>query len=351
LAGCAPVPQAFIRGLKADKDSELGAARFVGVGASVVEGRASTAVHVYLQELDNGHIVTVTREFNEPEAAARKSFHQLAQTVAVKDASLASLAAGQLVTQGGKRTAAGRLVIGRARAVVNPQNFAWEQLKAPLLAEDFDEISSRLDLLPPACFRPRRAGGDFHVCPVKGIENARFDPRSNAVTATLVDASGCRAGLWHPWSTRGRIGAEAMLAALQGAERPMFVAGHVHRTGGGLVIHPAAIVFAGEGNARRVVLPWIHSGCADSAFTPPAGVSIGTSPRSLYAPVTELAGDLLLQGGRRLAQRGWPGWDRGMRELEEQGCHRVVERIRDVQREPARALFLLKLWRLSMNQG
>jgi hypothetical protein len=131
----------------------------------------------------------------------------------------------------------------------------------------------------------------------------------------------------------------------------MFVAGHVHRAGAGLVIHPAAIVFAGEGNARRVVLPWIHSGRADSAFTPAAGASIGTSPRSLYAPVTELAGDLLLQGGRRLAQRGWPGWDRGMRELEEQGCHRVVERIRDVQREPARALFLLKLWRLSMNQG
>lgn len=351
IAGCAPVPQAFIRGLKADRDSELGAARFIGLGASVIEGRANTAVHVYLQELDNGHTVTVTREFNEPEAASRKLFHQLAQTVAVKDASLASLAAGQLVTQGGRRTAAGRLVIGRARAVVNPQNFAWEQLKAPLLAESFDEISARLDLLPPACFGPRRTGADFHVCPIHTIEGARFEPRTNAITATLADTAGGRAQLWHPWSLRGKIGAEALLAALQGGERPLFVAGHVHRTSAGLAIHPAAVVFAGEGNARRVVLPWIQAVPSPSGFARPADAAVGGAGRSLYAPAAELAGELLLQGGRRLAQRGWPGWERGVRELDELGCDRMARQLRQVQTDPGRAVFFLKLWRLASSQG
>lgn len=353
LVGRAPVPQAFIRGLKADHDSELGSARFVGLGASAVEGRSSTVLHVYLQEQDTGHTVTVTREFNEPEAASRKPFHQLARTVAVKDASLASLAAGQLVTKGGKRTAAGRLVIGRARAVVNPQNFAWEQLKAPLLAEDFEEIAARLELLPPPCFRPRRTGSDFHVCPVLAIEDARFDPRSNAVTATLVDAAGVRGRLWHPWCTRGQIGAEALLAAMQGNSRPLFVAGHVHRANASLVIHPVAVVFAGEGSARRVVLPWLHGEATSAGLMRPAGVGVGTGTtgRGPYASATELAVELLLQGGRRLAQRSWPGWERGVRELAEQGFHRMARQLRHVQSDSGNAVFFLKLWRLALNQA
>lgn len=266
-AGRAPVPQSFIRGMKADRDSELGTARFVGLGATVTEGRKATSLHVHLQDSDSGHMVTVNRDFAEPEAAVRKPFHQLAQTASVKDASLASLARGQLLTQGGKRTAAGRLIIGRARAAVNPQNYSWEQLKAPLLAEDFDEIVSRLELLPPACFRPRRVGADFHVCPLAAVESARFDPSANAVTAILRDTAGNPALLWHPWSTRGRNGAETLLAELQSDARPLFVAGHVKSSQAGLRIAPSALVFAENGNNRRVVLPWIH------AYAPPVGVA------------------------------------------------------------------------------
>jgi hypothetical protein len=348
IAGCAPVPQAFIRGLKADRDSELGSSRFVGLGATVEESTTSTAVHVYLQEADTGHIVTVVRAFNEPAGTTRKSFHQLAQSTAVKDASLASLAAGQLVTQGGKRTAAGRLIIGRARAVVNPQNFAWEQLKAPLLVEDFTEITARLRLLPPACFRPRRSGADFHVCPLQGVEFARFDSASNAITAVLVDANGERADLWHPWSSRGQIGAESLLAELQSGSRPLFIAGNVHSAGSRLVIRPTAVVFAGEGSARRLVQPWVHAKPVASAFSHPADASPGNVHGNLYAAATGLGVELLLQGRQRLSQRNWPGWERGIRELEERGCHRVAERLRLVQHNGQQTAPFLKLWRLGI---
>ena len=100
-----------------------------------------------------------------------------------------------------------------------------------------------------------------------------------------------------------------------------------------------------------MVLPWVHAVAAASAFTRPADAAIGSASRGIYAPATELAGDLLLRGARRMAQRGWPGWARGIRELEERGCHKVVGRLREVQADPARVLFFLKLWRLALNQA
>ncbi|MBL9152556.1 MAG: hypothetical protein JNK37_08730 [Verrucomicrobiales bacterium] len=340
LAPAAPVPQAFIRGQKADRDTEIGSARFIGLGATVIESRAGTALHVYLQELDSGHAVTVTREFAEPPGTPRKTCHQLARTSAVKDASLASLAAGQLVTQGGKRTAAGRLVIGRARAVVNPQNFAWEQLKAPLLVEDFAEIAARLRLLPPACFRPRRAGSDFHVCPLQAIEGAHFDPGANAIVAALVDPAGNRATLIHPWTERGAGGAESLLAELQSGAAPVFVAGHVSP---GIVFRPTALVFAGE-NARRAVLPWIGEH-KTGATGPRSGL---TSDPRVYAEATELLTALLLQGAARLAQRDWPGWERGIADLEATGHRKMAAWLQEIRNQEAAVLPAVKWWRLGM---
>lgn len=346
LAGKAPVPQAFIRGLKADRDSDLGASRFIGLGANVVEGRASTTVHVFLQELDTGHTVTVEREFSEPPEVVKKAFHQLAQTTCVKDASLASLAAGQLLTQGGKRTAAGRITIGRARAVVNPQNFAWEQLKAPLLVEDFAEISARLQLLPPACFRPRRAGGDFHVCPLQSVDEARFDSHSNAIVARLTDHAGHHGLLFHPWSQRGADGADSLLAELQSGAQPLFIAGPVQLEGGRVIYRPTAVIFAGEGSARRLVMPWITRTAAMGNHPAPSA-AIQHAAR-VYAPATELLNDLLLQGAARLAQRGWPAWDSGVRQLEATGHHRMAALLSSIQSTPAWALPALKWWRLGV---
>lgn len=346
LAGCAPVPQAFIRGLKADRDSELGSSRFIGLGANVIEARHSTTVQVFLQEIDNGHTVSVERVFNEPADVQKKLYHQLAQTASVRDASLSSLAAGQLITQGGKRTASGRLVIGRSRAVVNPQNFTWEQLKAPLLVEDFSEIEARLRLLPPNCFRPRRAGSDFHVCPLQAIEAAHFDAGSNSITAHLIDSNGQRALLVHPWTHRGEIGADSLLAELQGDARPFFVAGQVHASAHGLIIHPTALVVAGDGNSRRVILPWIGNTRSHTS-TVHSNVAPARTQRA-YAPASELLTQLLLQGADRLSKRSWPEWSRIIRELEATGYHRMAEMLHNIQTQNAAPISALKWWRLGI---
>jgi hypothetical protein len=347
IAGCAPVPQAFIRGMKTDKDSELGAARFIGLGASVVEERRSTSLTVFLQDCDNGHVVTLARTFTEdPESGAdRKPFHQLARATAVKDASLALLAAGQLVTQGGRRKASGQLVIGRARAAVNPQNYSWEQLKAPVLVEDFAELSARLRLLPPASFRPRRAAADFHVCPIDAVEGAAFHPATNSITARLRDRTGQTSILTHPWTERGQTGADALLAALRSEEKPLFIAGHFRTAGAGLLIHPTAVVFGGEGAARRGVMPWLAAPgeITRTAISQARPVHTSHATHSRYRAAAELLAELVVNGLRRVGQRQWPGWPRAITETEELGCHRMAAGMRRVQHASDGAVAALQM--------
>jgi hypothetical protein len=352
-AGCAPVPQAFIRGMTTDRDSDLGPARFIGLGATITESRRSSRLTVFLQNSDNGHVMTVARDFAEEgtdSPAVRKPFHELARAPAVKGASLAGLSAGQLVTQGGRRTASGRLVIGRARAVVNPQNYAWEQLKAPALVEDFAELTARLRLLPPASFRPRREAGDFHVCPLDGVEQAAFDPAANAIVAVLRDCSGLMARLWHPWTTRGEPGAEALLAALTSGAKPLFVAGQVRPSGPALLIRPTVIVFAGEGSSRRAVMPWLAAATATpAAASQPQRFGMGHGVHARYSAATELAAELVLSGARRAGAHGWPGWSGAIAEIEESGYHRMAAVMRKVQAggDPEAALGMLKLLALA----
>jgi hypothetical protein len=356
LAGRAPVPQAFIRGMKSDRDSELGPARFIGLGAAITEARRSSSLTVFLQNCDNGHVMTVSREFAEgaDQAATRKPFHQLARAPAVKGASMAGLAAGQLITQGGRRNASGRLVIGRARAVVNPQNFAWEQLKAPALVEDFAELSARLRLLPPASFRPRREGADFHVCPLDGVDGAAFDPATNSIVALLRDRSGLVARMSHPWTVRGEPGAEALLAALSSNIRPLFVAGHVRASGPMLQIRPTAVVFAGEGASRWAVMPWLDAtAAASAAASRPQRFGAHHGAQARYSAAAELTSDLLLNGIRRISAREWPGWSRAITEIEERGYHRMAGAMRHVQAGdgPGAALGMLKLLALARDAG
>jgi hypothetical protein len=344
-AGTAPVPQAFIRGLPADRDTGLGYARLIGLGATVSESPHSTRLTVFLQNTGSGDVMTVVHEeARGSDPAALKPLHELAGASVFKDITMAMLAAGQLQTQGGKRTASGRLSLRSARPAVNPQSYAWEELQAPVLVEDFGELAARLALLAPASFRPRREAADFHVCPLAGVEHAAFDPASNSILALLHDRAGGSARLQHPWTARGERGAEALLAALHGRDTPLFVAGHVRSAGGTLLIRPAALVLAAEGGSRRLLLPWI-SGEAAAGTAHGAVHHPGTaSRRARYAPAAELAADLVLNGIGRCKARQWPGWERSITETEAEGYHTMAGRLRQVRgsADPAAALDLLK---------
>ena len=79
---------------------------------------------------------------------------------------------------------------------------------------------------------------------------------------------------------------------------------------------------------------------------------IGPSPsvRKAYGPATELAAELVLNGRRRTAARGWPGWPRAITETEECGYHQMAAAIRRVQATDqgmSAALSMLKLLALA----
>src|SRR5262249_18024257 len=239
------LPQLLIRGSRSDQPMLLGAARFIGLGCGARPGRRSVELTAYLQDSDSGSVVAVSRGFAEPEPDAEpKPFGDLAQAPAVKRTSFASLGVGQLLIRGGKRTTSFHLLPGRAEASVQPQAFAWENLRPPALVEDFAELDGRLSALPPASLRPRRVAEDFHVCPVAGVEATRFDGPTQTVQATLLDAGGRRVLLAHPFTSRGQDGAEALLALLGSApDKLRFVSGPVRRGPTGLVIHPVCLVW------------------------------------------------------------------------------------------------------------
>ncbi len=176
----------------------------------------------------------------------------------VKGVSLAALGAGQLLIQGAKRLPSHRLVIGRGRAAVNPQSFAWEQLRAPVLAEDFDEVRARLGVLPPSSLRPRRVAEDFHVVAVTTVKEFSFDTAAQTVRAILVDARKDTAALEHPFSSRGREGAELLLDRLEKhqPESLRFIAGPARLGPRGLMFFPTALVFQ-DGASRQIVQPWV----------------------------------------------------------------------------------------------
>jgi hypothetical protein len=185
----------------------------------------------------------------------------------LKGAHLRQLGAGQALVQGGKRNADHRLIVGRAKANVNPQNFSWEKLRAPLLAENFGEIEARLAALPPASLRPRRVADHLYVCPLAKVEGPAFDSASQCVLARLVDADGGTAFLEHPYSSRAAEGTEHLLQRLVAApEAVRFVAGIMHSRAQGLTIRPTGVVFA-EGPARSLVQPWVDRATATTTAT------------------------------------------------------------------------------------
>jgi hypothetical protein len=266
-------------------------------------------------------MVAVSREFREADpdpARPPRPFGDLAQTLAVKGNSLATLGLGQLLIRGAKRTSSSHLIPGRADASVQPQAFNWESLRRPVLVEEFADLDARLSALPPASLRPRRVAEDFHVCTVAGVEGVQFVDATQTVEAWVTDARGQRARLIHPFTTRGQVGAESLLAVLrEKAAQVRFVSGPVQRSGGALILHPVCVVWQEEGK-RLALQPWVEarpvsamSNHLHPANTVPQADPVGDYLRQLQAAL----GELLVLGLQRVDPQVLRRW----RDLQRQG--------------------------------
>jgi hypothetical protein len=313
------LPQLLIRGSRADRPVNLGSARFIGLGCGARLNKRGVELTAYLQDSDSGSMVAVCKEFaDDPDPAKPpRSFAELARASAAKGSSFATLGAGQLLIRGGKRTASFHLIPGRSDASAQPQAFAWESLRPPVLVEEFSELDARLSALPPSALRPRRVAEDFHVCTVAGAEGVHFDAATQTVRAVLLDGRGRPMLLAHPYTSRGQAGAEALLARL--GEQPgtlRFVSGPVQRGAGGLLIQPVCLVWQ-DGVKRTALQPWIEQRPGESASDAHLSAAVRPAdPLGDYLLNLQAAlGELCVLGLRRsdtLVARRW-------RELQHQG--------------------------------
>jgi hypothetical protein len=277
-------------------------------------------------------VVAVSRDFVEEEpdpAQPPRPFADLAQASAVKRTSFAALGAGQLLLRGGKRTPSCHLLPARAEASVQPQAFAWENLRPPMLVEDYAELDARLSALPPASLRPRRVAEDFHVLPVAAVQEAHFDAASQTVQAVLLDASGRRVRLHHPYTSRGREGSEGLLALLGSAPQNVrFVSGAVRRRATELVIHPVCLV-SQEGANRTALQPWVNRllAASDAAEAHHEAARAGDPLGEYLRRLQEEVGDLLVLGLQRADAAAARRWQEFQRQGEAVGLVRVAGRV------------------------
>ncbi len=267
------VPQLFIRGAASDRVTEMGKSQLTGLGCGARFYRGGVEVAAYAQDEKTGSVVAISRDFPNPapdSGSAPRDLWQLGQFAVLSGGSFAALGRGRLQIEGGKRTPSYRFSVGRNRAQVNPYAFNWEShLRPPLLAESFSELATRLAALPPASLRPRRVTEDLHVLPVRAVAAAEFSEPDQEVRAILLDAAENQALLLHPYTSRGKEGAEALLATLTHRGTSVrFVAGHVRPRGAGLVIHPIALVLEEE-KGRTMLQPWVDRFDQGAELPPP----------------------------------------------------------------------------------
>jgi hypothetical protein len=253
------VPQLFIRGSQSDQTQTVGSARLIGLGCAVQLRPNSAELTAYCQDIDSGKIVALRRSFPDPPDAPEtaKDFSQLAQTPIVKGISFDKLGTGQLLVKVGKRTPSSEFLPGRAPISFNPQAFQWESLRAPTLVEDFAELGDRLRTLPPASLRPRHLGENLFVCKIAAVEAATFNPIDQTIEAVLRDRHNTPITLIHPYTHRGRSGAESLLSTLTHHPTTIqFAAGQIHPHPHGLTLTPISLLLQ-QSNHRTILQPWI----------------------------------------------------------------------------------------------
>ncbi|MUG95660.1 hypothetical protein F7734_26210 [Scytonema sp. UIC 10036] len=252
------VPQLFIHGSQADKLTEIGAARLLGLGCGVQVQRQNVRLIAYFQDTDSGTVVAVCQDFAESSQEANTEppeFWKMAEKPAFKQVSFKTLGAGEMLLKGGKRTPNYQFLPSRTQVIVNPQTFEWESLRSPLLVEDFHSLRSHLQLQPPSSLRPRRLTENFHVFWVHQVENVQFSSIEQAVIAVLYDCDRNQAILKFPYTYRNRVGTETLLEHLLN-KRLLFVAGHIYLSTEGLVITPVSLIFQ-TGESRIMLQPSI----------------------------------------------------------------------------------------------
>ena len=302
-SGQTAVPRLLVQGSASDRTTELAGTRLIGLGCDAHTGAGATTITAYVQDADTGVMMACSRAFAESDDDEPKAYDKLAGTMIYKGNSVSQFGSGQLLIKSGKRTAGHNLKLPRTAGTVtvNRQSYAWEHLRPPHFVESFAEIRSRLELLPPACLRPRRPTENIFVCPVRGLTDTGFDSVGQQLTGRLHDADRETALLRHRFTSRGRKGFELLASRLgEHGEDVCFVSGQMSLSPQGVIVRPLSVVFD-SANGRYAVQPW-----GDAKADVPEGADFSNAIDGHFSPLTDFrsrwnaaAAELLVRGIRQ----------------------------------------------------
>lgn len=309
------VPRLLVQGSRTDRTTEIAYGRFIGLGCSVRRRGRNVEITAFMQEVDSGTVAAVDRTYSDPDPESgqtARDYGILARGLIGSGISLAELGEGQLLLKSGRLTAAHRLLLPRSRVHMNPQTYAWEKLRPPVLVTTFADAIARLQALPPKSLRPRRLTEDVAVLKVAAIDAVKFDGVSQTLTAIVKDAENGAASMQLPFAARARQGFEVFLRSLQDPQsRLLYVAGQLRPTSAGLMITPTCAVFE-QGGRPFAVQPWVHQARHEGEGEASVGDTIPEhhfSSSDALLRLNELLAEALTTGIRKLPPHVHRQWE------------------------------------------
>ena len=324
-------PQLLIRGTNRDSGATLGKCRLVGLGCGVHLSAHAAELTAYLLDTDTGTVGVISKRFANPTdtALSPKAFADLGRASAVKSIPFAELGRGQLLYEGGRRSANFRITLGRAPASNQAQTFQWNELPPPVAVNEYAELSRRIASLPPSALRPRRAAEDFHVLTVNAVSQAGFDVIGQRIVAELRDGNEQSILLDFPFTGRGESGVERLLCFLLNENATLkYVAGTVRRSRGGLTIQPKACMFQTK-KGPVCVQPWIdpHDQATKTTSLPHANEAERHPLADVLYSLQERLQELLLLGLSRSDPTSVRHWQSLLQQAESVGLTRFSDPI------------------------
>ena len=287
-----------VLGTEEAAETPLRLLRMVGLGARVQGDESTRLVEIYLAHIEAGVVLTVRRRIDVAEGETLAP-EELGRRRA-GGARISALAEGNVVTESAVRAANRVVRIAESRVgrtTIAPSSGAWQVLPPSILVHDLDAEAQRIAALPPALVRPRIVAESVRAIAIAQVDDIHYRPGAQQLVAVVHAPTGrATVSLAHTSATGGAV--DALAHALSGELGPVrFVAGHLRRHGGEVIIEPTAVV-AGE----RVVVP---------AFAATSTTVIPSGAADLTDPLASALSDALALAAE-VAHRGWrhlpPSW-------------------------------------------
>ena len=302
-----------VLGTEEAAETPLRLLRLTGLGARVSGDDAVRTVEVYLAHGEAGVVLALRRRVEAGDGEDAPSAAALGRRKA-GGARLSALAGGNVVTESAVRAASRVVRIAESRVgrtTVAPSAGHWDDLPAGVLVDDLDAEAARLAGLAPAVVRPRVVAENVRAVVVEEVEGVQYLPGDQRLVAVVRAPTGrAVVSLAHSSACAGAV--DALAEALGGKLGPVrFVAGHLHRHAGDVIVEPTAVVAGAS-----VVVP---------AFAPATGASIAAGAGAATDPLVAALGDAMAASAE-VVHRGWrhlpAGWG-GRAERAAQGLRRA----------------------------